>query len=171
MQQQIRERHVARRPRPAHAAAAALAVSGLALSPFGVLLAGASSKASVVIATVVNKKLGTILVSKDRTLYILKGATCTGGCLTYWPPVLLPKGVKAATAGMGVSASKLGVVSIAGGKREVTYGGAPLFWFVGDTAAGQVKGNGVKTDGGTWSVVATSKAASSGSAGSGGYGY
>ena len=51
---------------------------------------------------------------------------------------MLPKGVTKATAGTGVSASKLGTVTRSGGVLQVTYGGKPLYWFVGDTAAGQV---------------------------------
>jgi predicted lipoprotein with Yx(FWY)xxD motif len=166
-------RHRRHRAHRAARVATALVGSGVAISSFGIAAAGASSTASVVIATVKNKTLGTILVSKDRTLYILKGnMSCTGSCLKFWPPVLLPKGIKSATAGMGVSASKLGVVTRSGGSRQVTYLGKELYWFVGDTAAGQVKGNGVKDSGGIWSVVVVSKAGSSGSGtGAGGYGY
>jgi predicted lipoprotein with Yx(FWY)xxD motif len=50
---------------------------------------------------------------------------------------VLPKGVKKATAGSGVSASKLGTKTISGGVRQVTYGGKPLYWFSGDTGPGR----------------------------------
>jgi predicted lipoprotein with Yx(FWY)xxD motif len=63
-----------------------------------------------------------------------------------------------------VSSSKLGTKSIAGGLRQVTYGGKPLYWFSGDTSNGQVNGN-VTDMWGKWSAVVTSKSGS-GSGGS-----
>jgi predicted lipoprotein with Yx(FWY)xxD motif len=118
----------------------------------------------VVIATAKNSTLGTILVS-GTTVYTLKPSStaCTAKCLKTWPEVVLPAGVAKATAGSGVSESKLGVVTRSGGVRQVTYAGKALYWFSGDKAAGQVKGN-VTDTWGTWSTVVTVKpAASSGS--------
>ncbi|HTW98242.1 MAG TPA: hypothetical protein VMD59_05660, partial [Acidimicrobiales bacterium] len=109
-----------RRHRLELAAAAIALAGGIAAASVGVSAAGASGS-SVVISTVKNAHLGTILVSRARTLYILKGnKSCTGSCLTYWPPVLLPKGERSAVAGSGVDASKLGVMARNGGKRQVT---------------------------------------------------
>ena len=117
---------------------------------------------SVVISTAKNSKYGTILVS-GHTLYTLKPSkvACGAKCLKIWPEVLLPKGVKKATAGTGVSAAKLGTVKRAGGALQVTYSGKALYKFFEDTAAGQVKG--VTTDTwGKWSVVVSEKPSSSG---------
>jgi len=113
----------------------------------------------VVIATVKNSTLGTILVS-GTTVYTLKPSrtACTAKCLKTWPEVVLPAGVTKATAGSGVSSSKLGVVTRSGGVRQVTYAGKALYWFSGDKAAGQVKGN-VTDTWGTWSTVVTVKPA------------
>jgi hypothetical protein len=72
--------------------------------------------------------------------------------------LLLPKGVTSATAGKGVSAAKLGTVVRSGGALQVTYAGKPLYWYVLDTAPGQVKGN-VTDTWGKWSDVATIKPA------------
>ena len=47
-----------------------------------------------------------------------------------------------------------------GGVHKVTYGGKPLYWFVGDTGPGQVHGN-VSDTWGKWSSVVTAKAKSS----------
>jgi predicted lipoprotein with Yx(FWY)xxD motif len=162
-------------------AAGAIAVGGVSIGAFAISSAGAmtnSASKSVVISTVKNAKLGTILVS-GKTVYTLKASKtgCTSQCLKYWPEVTLPKGVKKATAGKGVAASKLGSVMRSGGVRQVTYSGKALYWFKGDTAAGQVHGNGAKDSWGTWSVVVTVKPASTGSSTtttttpSGGYGY
>src|SRR5262249_16894996 len=62
-------------------------------------------------------------------------------CLKVWRPVLLPRGVMAATAGTGVDASKLGTVATANGALQITYSGQPLYWFAKDKTPGQVKGN------------------------------
>lgn len=78
------------------------------------------------------------------TLYTHAGdsatsSTCTGGCATAWPPL-------AATgqpmAGAGVT-GQLGTESRADGTTQVTYGGLPLYYWQGDTKAGDVTGNGV----------------------------
>ena len=115
------------------------------------------------VSTTKNAKMGTILVSGNKTLYTLKPSStaCTAACLKIWPALVLPAGVTKAKAGSGVSASKLGTVKH-NGAVQVTYGGKPLYFFVGDTAAGQV--NGVVTDTwGKWTAVVTKKSASSSS--------
>ncbi len=53
-----------------------------------------------------------------------------------------------------MNAAKLGTVTRSGGVLQVTYGGKPLYWFVGDTSAGQVNGN-VTDKWGKWSAVVT----------------
>jgi len=161
-QQAMRHRVTTRQVHVGRVAIGALAAIGLSSSVIAVGTAGASTK-GVVISTVQNKNLGTILVSNDRTLYTLNKKDCTGTCLTYWPEVILPKGVTKATAGMGVSASKLGTVKVAGGHLEVTYSGKYLYWFLGDKGPGQVNGNGLKDPWGTWSVVVTAKPKGGGS--------
>jgi predicted lipoprotein with Yx(FWY)xxD motif len=142
----------------------AVGLSAFVLAPDAARAASSTATKTLVISTATNSKYGTILVS-GRTLYTLKpsAVACTAKCLKVWPEVLLPKGVKKATAGHGVTAAKLGTVTRAGGTLQVTYSGKALYWFFGDTAPGQVKGVGTDTWG-TWSVVVTSKA-SSGSGG------
>jgi predicted lipoprotein with Yx(FWY)xxD motif len=150
-------------------ATAAFGIAGLVASFAAGSTAGAATNLttkSVVISTVKNAKLGTILVS-GKTLYTLNASkvACATQCVKIWPEVTLPKGVTKATAGSGVSASKLGTVQRAGGVVQVTYEGKALYWFSGDTAAGQVHGD-VTDTWGTWSAVVTAKSATS-SSGSG----
>jgi predicted lipoprotein with Yx(FWY)xxD motif len=132
-----------------------LALGGLS----GLILAeGAVGAASgVVVSTTNNSTHGTILVS-GKTLYTLKASktSCTAQCLKIWPALMLPKGVTKATAGAGVSASKLGTVKRSGGGLQVTYSGKPLYLFVGDTVAGEVNGNLTDTWG-KWSAVVTGR--------------
>ena len=146
---------------------AIVAVGGISLSVVASSEAGAAS--GVTVSTSKNAKLGTILVS-GKTLYTLKPSStaCTAACLKVWPALVLPAGVTKAKAGSGVSASKLGTVN-RNGAVQVTYGGKPLYFFTGDTAAGQV--NGVVTDTwGRWSAVVTKKSGSSSSGSNSGSG-
>jgi predicted lipoprotein with Yx(FWY)xxD motif len=148
---------------------------------------GSSSSAqpgSVVIGTKLVPGAGTVLVdSNGLTLYELaseSGGTimCTSSCATEWPPLLLPAGVSSATAGSGVSASKLGTISRPDGGTQVTYGGMPLYLFVSDQSPGQDTGQGVEgfhvaTPSGSGSTSGSGAGSTSGASGSSGgrYGY
>ena len=150
----------------ARAAGVMLAFSALGLSLIAADTAGAAT--SVVVSTNKTAKQGTVLVS-GKTLYTLKPSktSCGTSCLKIWPALVLPAGVTAATAGSGVSAAKLGTTMRSGGVLQVTYGGKPLYYFVGDTSAGKVTGD-ITDKWGKWSAVVTKKASgSSSSSGSG----
>jgi predicted lipoprotein with Yx(FWY)xxD motif len=142
-------------------AGAAVALGGLT----GLLLAegAASAATNVVVSTTKNAKLGTILVS-GKTVYTLKASktACSTECLKIWPALVLPHGAKKATAGKGVSASKLGTIKRSSGALQVTYAGKPLYWFSGDSGSGQVHGD-ITDLWGKWSAVVTAKPAGSSS--------
>ncbi len=95
-------------------------------------------------------------------------SNCNGACAQNWPPVKGP-----ATA-PGVKGT-FGTIKRAGGSLQATYDGHPLYTFVGDSAPGQAKGNGLNAFGGLWHDVTTSHTAghtgSSSSGSGGGYGY
>jgi len=99
--------------------------------------------------------LGKILVAGSNGLTLYKWSRDTPGvsnckdpCATRWPPLTLTAGQKP-TGGAGVTGT-LDLISRPDGAKQVTYRGAPLYFFQDDKAAGDTKGNGV---GGTWSVV------------------
>ena len=144
----------------ARIAATILVAGGLAttLGVTGASSAEHSHAKSVVISSFKSARVGTILVD-GKTLYTLKpnATKCTTTCQKFWTEVLLPKGVTHATAGAGVSAAKLGTVSVAGG-LQVTYGGKALFWFFQDKSLGQVTGN-VTDTWGKWTDVVLVKPA------------
>jgi len=149
--------------------ATALAVGSVSASALAVNSVGATTSRvakTVVVSTVKNTKFGKVLAS-GKTLYTLQPSStaCTAQCLKVWPALLLPKGVTKPKAGAGVNGSKLGTVARAGGLRQVTYGGKPLYSFVGDTKAGQVNGN-VSDTWGKWTAVVTAKSSGSTSGGS-----
>jgi len=81
---------------------------------------------------------GEILTNKEsHALYIDTMPPCTGGCLTVWPPLLMPKG-KTKPAG----ARGLGTTSFGSGRLQVTYHKRPLYTFYQDDKK-SVNGNGV----------------------------
>ena len=114
---------------------------------------GGSSSSSAVTLKAVSSPLGTILVDQDgKTLYLFEAdsqnkSNCSGGCLNLWPPVMANG---KATAGSGVTA---GMIGTATGSSQVTYAGHPLYWFSGDTKAGDTNGEGLDDFGGEWYAI------------------
>jgi len=105
--------------------------------------------------------------SKGFTLYSFAPDTsttskCNGTCAQNWPPVTGP--VTAA----GVTGT-FGTIKRADGSVQATFGGHPLYTFVGDTAPGQAKGNGLNAAGGLWHEVTTAGTAAGGSSSGSGY--
>jgi predicted lipoprotein with Yx(FWY)xxD motif len=89
--------------------------------------------------------LGNILVDAGgRTLYLFTSdkdasSTCYEGCAEYWPPLNTsgkPLG------GDGIDATKLGVSARMDGTTMVTFNGHPLYYFIKDSNAGDVAGQG-----------------------------
>ena len=115
--------------------------------------------------------------AKGHTLYWFAIDTptmskCTGSCATYWPPVV---GKPTAAAGTSLPHA-LGSITRSNGQVQATYDGHPLYTYVGDTAPGQLKGNGQNLSGGLWWAATPSGAKLGASAASspgsgGGYGY
>lgn len=92
--------------------------------------------------------LGTFLVGADgMTTYYFAADTapgvsvCEGDCLAAWPPVTVPPGNTVA-GGDGVT-GVLGLIAGTDGSTQVTYDGRPLYYWQGDTEAGQTTGHGV----------------------------
>jgi predicted lipoprotein with Yx(FWY)xxD motif len=113
----------------------------------------AASISEPIIMVATDAKLGQILVDgKGMTLYAYTKdgpdqSNCTGGCLTYWPPLLTQGTPK---LGAGVDDSKIGSALLADGTHIVTYNHMPLYYFAKDAKPGDVTGQGVS---GIWYVV------------------
>ena len=90
--------------------------------------------------------MGTFLTDqtgKALYLYLADTATtskCTGTCATLWPPVTSAGTVSASG---NATSSKLGMITRPDGMKQVTYAGHPLYYYEGDTAAGQTNGEGL----------------------------
>jgi predicted lipoprotein with Yx(FWY)xxD motif len=106
-----------------------------------------------------SKSFGMILVGKGgKTLYRytldskgINRCTSNATCAKYWSQLLI-KSTANPTVGSGASAGLLGTIKAAHGMRQVTYAGFPLYFFSGDSAAGQTKGQGFLKE---WYVVNT----------------
>ncbi|MFL9680704.1 MULTISPECIES: hypothetical protein [Streptomyces] len=103
--------------------------------------------------TVADSGLGSILVDgRGRTLYAFTkdkdtSGSCGAECIAVWPALT---GSSPASAGRGVEADLLREERRPGGAVHVTYGDWPLYYYVGDAAAGDVNGQGLD---GEWFAV------------------
>ena len=78
-------------------------------------------------------------------------SACYGACAKAWPPYFAPKGTL--TVGAGLKKSLLGTIKRKNGRRQVTYAGKPLYYYVGDTKPGQILCQDVVEYGGRWLIV------------------
>jgi predicted lipoprotein with Yx(FWY)xxD motif len=125
---------------------------------------GASSVATV---SATSTSLGTILVDgSGRTLYVFgkdqpNQSACAGACAATWP---VDQSSGAPKAGSGVTASMLGTIKRGDNTTQVTYNQHPLYYYAGDSGAGQQNGQGVDAFGAKWFVVNPAGGAVSGGA-------
>jgi len=80
-----------------------------------------------------------------------KRSACYGECSTRWPPYFARKGTL--RVGKGLKASLLGTVKRRNGRRQVTYAGRPLYYYVGDTGPGVIRCQNAVEFGGRWLLV------------------
>lgn len=105
-------------------------------------------------AVTVSKKegIGSFLAdTKGMTLYWFKNDTkgvsaCSGDCVAKWPLYYR----ESVAAKEGLKAEDFGTITREDGQKQTTYKGMPLYYFIGDKAAGDTNGNGVKD---VWFVV------------------
>jgi predicted lipoprotein with Yx(FWY)xxD motif len=158
-----------RATRRARAGTVVTAVASLAL--FGVLVGacggtGATSEAfSTTPTTATGVTLSTELSPVGRILATPSGYTlydftpdtstssaCTSGiCVRLWPPLIA---TGAPNVGRGLDKSLVGTVRRPNGQLQVTYGGHPLYTWIGDGHPGMVTGQALLNVGGYWYVVA-----------------
>ena len=107
--------------------------------------------------TVRNSRYGRILFDGGgRVLYAFtrdgrgSGSRCNGGCAKAWPAFVA---TGRPVAGTGARQSLVGSTQRGDGRRQVTYDGRPLYYYVGDKAPGQILCQNVDEFGGTWLVV------------------
>jgi predicted lipoprotein with Yx(FWY)xxD motif len=134
----------------------ALAISVFALTGCsqGTTPAADEPAADATLATA-DSDLGTIVVDgAGMTLYVFDKdvadsgeSTCEGDCLVKWPPVVAESDTPTVDGVTGT----VGVITRTDGTNQVTLNGLPLYYWAGDTAAGETTGQAV---GDVWWVVA-----------------
>ncbi len=96
--------------------------------------------------------LGSYLTDiKGMTLYMFKKdssgkSACEGPCVENWPLFFREK----VDAKDGLAPGDFGTITRADGKKQTTYKGMPLYYFIKDTKPGDTAGQGVKD---VWYVV------------------
>ena len=152
---------------PLASALLATACSSAAASPSSTPAAGSSAAGSSASAsttgTVISTQAGSagaFLTDGGRAVYLwakdgMNMSACSGACATAWPPV---PATGTLTATGGAKASDLGTITRSDGTKQVTYDGHPLYYFVGDSAAGQTNGQASDNFGAKWWLVAASGA-------------
>ena len=119
--------------------------------------AGAAAPAAMASGTKITARgsaFGTMLWGPNRqAIYVFardrrNDSNCFGACATAWPPVYT-RGKP--VAGRGVRKSLLGSIR-RGSRRQVTYNGKPLYYYVNESA-GQVRCHNVFLNGGYWWVI------------------
>ena len=104
------------------------------------------------INTATNKTMGTYLVNQTGfTLYYFAkdmpgNSTCTGSCVTLWPPFY----AKNVTVPIGLNATDFTSIARKDAMNQTTFKGWPLYHYSKDMKSGDVKGQAFK---GIWFVV------------------
>jgi predicted lipoprotein with Yx(FWY)xxD motif len=141
-------------------AATALVIAGIAISTTAASSHPAMRTASGTVIGTKHTSLGTILVAgpKHLTVYLFEAdkgskSKCKGACARAWPPVTTTGAPRA--EGRAV-AGDLGTTMRAGGVKQVTYEGHPLYWYDADKRAGETTGQGSPEYGASWWVLSPS---------------
>lgn len=125
------------------------APTGTPAAPTGTPAAptGTPATGSTVQVEVMSSTFGDYLAGADgKALYVLTNdstgtSTCVDECAQNWPPFTLAEG-ETTTAGAGVT-GELGTLQRPDGSTQVSINGLPLYYFAGDTAAGDTNGQGI----------------------------
>ena len=113
----------------------------------------ASAATGGVTVSLSDTSLGKVITGANgMTLYLFtpdsKGkSACTGDCASSWPPLTSDA---APTLGAGLDAEDFSTITRDDGSKQVTFYGHPVYYFAGDTVAGQTSGQGL---GGKWYVI------------------
>jgi predicted lipoprotein with Yx(FWY)xxD motif len=113
-----------------------------------------TTSATPVITLAASASLGSHLAAANgMTLYTYSPdkpgvSNCTGQCAANWPPYTMPAGTTLVGA-TGIN-GQLATITRADGSTQLTYNGAPVYFYIKDAKPGDTVGQGV---GGVWYVV------------------
>jgi predicted lipoprotein with Yx(FWY)xxD motif len=122
----------------------------------GIGTVSASQPETIDIVGTYQAGLGNVLAGTNgHTLYEFQAdnatgqSTCYNECAVTWPPLLIQEGFE--PHGVGTSANlNLSTVMREDGTYQVTANGMPLYYYAGDTAAGQTGGQNLMSYGAYW---------------------
>ena len=132
----------------------AAACSSAASTPVSNAQGETAAPASVAVGSTNDATMGAYLTGPTgMTLYILTKdtadtSTCSGSCATNWPPLTATSG--ATITGPTGATGTFATITRSDGTLQVTYNHMPLYYFAGDSAAGDTKGQGKN---GVWFVA------------------
>ena len=132
----------------------AAACSSAASTPVPNAQGNTPAPAALMVGSTNDPTLGAYLTGPTgMTLYVLTAdtldtSTCTGTCATNWPPLSATSG--ATISGPTGATGTFATITRSDGTVQVTYNHMPLYYFSGDSAAGDTKGQGKN---GTWFVA------------------
>ena len=117
--------------------------------------AGGGTGEAYTVAVAQDASAGAYLTGEDgRALYLFGSdtagsgtSTCTGQCADNWPAFELEAG-ETVTGGSGVTGT-FATITRDDGSMQVTYNGLPLYYFAGDTKAGDTNGKAIPN----WSLA------------------
>jgi predicted lipoprotein with Yx(FWY)xxD motif len=151
------------------AALIAAACSSAAATPVpvdtGTPVASVAGAAGITLASTTDPTLGEYLTGQNgMTLYVFTTDTpdtsaCSGTCATSWPPLVAPAG--ATITGPMSATGTFATITRSDGIVQVTYNHMPLYYFSGDSKAGDTTGQGKN---GVWFVAPVSGSVPSGGA-------
>jgi predicted lipoprotein with Yx(FWY)xxD motif len=101
---------------------------------------------AITLTVATNATLGSYIAGKDgMSLYLFMPdtgttSTCTGNCAGTWPPLTVTS-ASDVTAGAGVTGA-IGTTARADGTTQVTINGHPVYYYSGDSKAGDTSGQG-----------------------------
>ena len=132
---------------------------------YGNSSATTTAPSGVATVTAASSKLGVVLVDgSGRTLYLFEKdqpnqSACAGACAAAWP---VDQSSGTPKAGSGVTASMLGTIKRSDNTTQVTYNKHPLYYYAGDSGAGQHNGQGLNAFGAKWYAVTPAGGADTG---------
>jgi predicted lipoprotein with Yx(FWY)xxD motif len=141
------------------AARAATPAPAGATSAYGTPAATAGAARAGTIIKAQTSSLGRVLTDgHGRTLYLFEAdkpnvSNLSAAGLSIWPPFAATGKPQARS---GALAAKIGTITGANGKPQLTYDRHPLYYYVGDTKPGQTTGQALNQFGAEWYVLAPS---------------
>ena len=136
-------------PTPAPVSAAPVSAAPVSAAPSAAPSSAAPSAAPSMAAgeTVSLSEAGHFVGPNGLSLYTFDNdepgtSNCEGECLVNWP-ALLVESEDDIVVGDGVDATQFSTIERSDGSLQVAYNDMPLYYFIGDTAPGDVNGDGL----------------------------